>query len=346
MIDYNIYFNSCAVIGNELIFMALNNDFKCLMRVNISTGAKKVLFPESQNVNLFGRVASNTIVLEEKIYWVDSTFKYIIEYDISTNSIYYFKLPKLLVKDYDAITGIYYCNGFIYIIPLYSSEWILFKLSDKSIITKKIKGLYLQSSCKYKCANQYGSDMFLAGFCGKKIVKVNMLSFEIVEEIVSYIPVEIRDIRYVANKLYVLDLNGELYIVNNKKMDLIMSNQQRDYFIIEPVDENKIVLLPELRDEISIMDIGTGKITDIVYPFDFQYIESDMSKFYQYSFNDKYGCFGNRRANYSLIYNKIRREFEWLSMTIGDGEIDTFLHMNIGILHEGVVSVDRFIKTI
>ena len=315
------------------------------MQVNIHTGNKQLLFPRTKKDVALNRVASNTLCVDDRLYWVDSTYKYIVEYNLSCNSVDSFELPDIVVKDYEGITDIYYYAGNIYIVPLYENEWIIFKISDKSIFRVVIEDLDVAHFREYKCASLDGNDIYLAGFCDRQILRVGLNNLDIIERFDVQADLEFRDIMAFSDKLYLLGNCGDLYEKNKETEHKLYGDPTKDYIRIERL-ANRIILLPCFNDEINLLDTKTMELTKVEYPEDFSYQDSDMSKFYKYSSNERYGCFGNRRANYTLIYDVTNDRVVWLPMTISEMEVDNFVDKNNAIFFEGIVSIEKFVDKI
>lgn len=347
MVNRGIIFNSCAIIDEAIFFQALNDDFRCLMKVDIVSGEKSIFFPIVKGGERLNRVASNTIYVGGRVYWVNGDYKTLIEYDMSRNVIEYYDLPGIVVKDYEGISDIYYYDGRIYIIPLYTTAWIIFDLITRNVYTKKLGYLDVALFKKYRCTCQNGRFIYLFGFCGNNILKICVENLSVIDSIKVDYDAEMLDIKYLNSIIYLLGDHGEVYVVNSNNQELLLTPSDRDYVRMEVLNNNIIVLLPCFQDEINILDISTGYIDTIEYPKDFEYYESDVSKFLKFNSSGKYGCFGNRRANYTLIYDYVNSEFKWLSVLVDLNDEKKFILGNKKHpFKEGIITVDRFVENI
>ena len=346
MRDLYIYFNTCSVINDDLFFVVHNDDFRCFMQVSINDQQKQIVYPKLQRNFEINRVASSMLHIGTSVYWIDSTYRYLVEYNKSNNSVYYYKLPRIIIKEYEGITDIYYYSGKIYVIPLYSNEWIVFDIVNKRIETRIIASLNIELFMDYKCTVQDGEKIYLAGFSNREIIIINLSDLIIDGKIELPFGMLAKDIKCLPGNIYMLSVDGKLYEINGINSPEVINETGEDCFKIELIDNKKIVLLPAFGNEINTIELSTGACGRIEYPIDFEFVQSDVSKFYKYSSNERYGCFGNRRANYTLIYDKKIREFEWLPLKITQREIDMFMEQKNSVYYEGAVTIGDFIDVI
>lgn len=309
------------------------------------------------------------IIKNDNLYLFEQNGKRLLEYSLLKKTCRYFDLRYDMYNCGNwSICTIY--NNVIFAFPSFMNKVIKINLvsgeiEDKEELCSNINYIFGQEKSRfisknieidmlhklYSCGCQVRNDIWL--FAERKgfVLKYELLT----ENCIQYLlPTNINGCIHAIWKretFYILSAEGNLYSWNfrDEKTEMLFNSKnkyQYPYFGKIAVTDSNVWMIPAFGDEICIVDLKEGKnIVYSAYPEDFNYYEDPyMSKFYDYSEDEKNYYFAMHCANYILIIEKTSGKEKWVRPIEPDlsEKIKYYKTLNLQEYEEGEFGINGF----
>lgn len=305
-------FFSCLIKNNELYFCISGN----LMKVNLSDLHMKFLINLEQDISF----TDEMIVVNEMLYMLDFSGKYLVVFNFETNDYVKFSIGCNGDVGINYICFFKYDNKLI-IVPRYKQCVIEFDLISNSIYENyTIHNQLKKNNIKcllWSAGTYYANFLWLTSHTENLLIRYdletnNITIYKLSEEINRILDVFVFD-----NKVYLLDIFGNVFCWISEKEMLVkifsVESFENEYGKII-VNESNIFLFPKYGDSILFFDRKSNK-KEIYseYPYDFSYKEfPGLWKYYSYCEDEEFYYFAMLAGNYMLCVSKKKKVFHWL----------------------------------